>query len=92
MLRGGHLKGLGEIIIKTDVQWRLIGRYERSNETFTLTMICYHKERVYIPHDALEIAMERWKEMKNGLKGIMLNAHPTELGFFKGQGFPGRLC
>lgn len=76
-LKGKHLKGLSEIIVGSGVEWRLIGHWDSAASTFTLTMICNHKDRVYKPTDAFEVAMDRWKAMKNGLQGITLDAHPS---------------
>lgn len=75
-LTGRHVKGLGEIRVGAEVEWRLIGNRNATADTFTLLVICNHKEGIYKPHDTFETAMQRWKEMRGGLKGIELNAHP----------------
>lgn len=76
LLKGKPYKGLGEIRIRGDVEWRLIGHREQSSDTFTVVMICNHKGTVYQPHDALLTAVRKWKEMENGLEGDKLDVHP----------------
>jgi hypothetical protein len=73
---GGKAKGLSEICIHSEVQWRLIG-YRSEKETFTVLVICNHKNRVYDPKDAFKTAAKRWKLMKDGLVGVSLNVHPS---------------
>jgi hypothetical protein len=75
-LQGKHLKGLGEIVIGSGVQWRLFGHRDVAQDTFTLLVICNHKDGVYKPVNAFDTAIERWKEMQKGLDGIVLNDHP----------------
>jgi hypothetical protein len=76
-LTGKHVKGLGEIRVRGDVQWRLIGFRDTGKDTFTIVMICNHKGGVYKPVDAFEISADRRKEMLNGLRGVALNVHPN---------------
>jgi len=64
-LVGAH-RGLGEIRISADVEWRLIGRRDENGESFTVLLICNHKNQNYTPRDALDTALRRWREIKNG--------------------------
>ncbi len=73
----GAYQGLGEIRIAADRQWRLIGRREEAENAFTLLMICYHKDKVYDPRDALETALRRWREIENGLERTARHDHPA---------------
>jgi hypothetical protein len=75
-LKGKALKGLGEIIVGAGVEWRLIGHRDQSLDSFTVLIICNHKSQIYKPADAFETAAARWKEMRNGLQGVRLDAHP----------------
>jgi hypothetical protein len=51
-----HLKkGLFEIYVKSDVQWRLFGYFGR-NHKITIVLIGYHKDKIYKPPNAIEKA------------------------------------
>ena len=64
-LTGAH-KGLGEIKISAEVEWRLIGQRDKQENSFTVLVICFHKDQNYSPKDALGTALRRWREIKNG--------------------------
>ncbi len=76
LLRGEHLRGLGEIRITGEVQWRLIGHRDMNRDSFTLVMICQHKDSVYQPRDAFDVAAKRWRQLQSGLVGVKLHAYP----------------
>ena len=64
----GACQGLGEIRVSAEVEWRLIGRRDTAEDSFTVLIICRHKDRNYDPRDALETAMRRWHEIENGFE------------------------
>lgn len=45
---------------------RPLGYFESDGKTFVIVLICYHKGRVYEPHEAFESAVKRIKNIKNG--------------------------
>jgi hypothetical protein len=59
------------------VEWRLIGRRDQQEDSFTLLIICHHKGKVYTPQNALETASRRWREVENGLERIERNDPPA---------------
>ena len=76
-LQGKDFRGLGEIRVGGDVEWRLVGHRDTQHDAYTVVVICNHKGRVYQPTDALATAARRWREMQNGLVGVRLNVHPS---------------
>ena len=73
----GKPQGLGEIRVSTEVEWRLIGRRDEAEDSFTLLIICHHKGKVYTPTNALDTALARWREIENGLERIERNDPPA---------------
>jgi hypothetical protein len=71
-----HAKKIGddldEIILKTNVQHRLLGFYwpHSIRMAFTFLLPCTHKGRVYDPKDAFEIAERQIEELKSGRNWI----------------------
>lgn len=63
-LAGQH-QGLGEIKVSAEVEWRLIGRRDKKQDSFTVLVICFHKDKNYTPRDALDTALRRWGEIEN---------------------------
>lgn len=61
---GGN--GLEQIIIKTDVQWRIVGYRSEDLKEFTVVSVCYHKDRQYYPKDAEATAERIMNEIKEG--------------------------
>lgn len=61
-------KGLGEIRITSDIQWRIFGFFDdaRTQATFTVVLVCSHRER-YEPRNCIEKAENRMAELRNGL-------------------------
>ena len=73
----GKPQGLGEIRISAEVEWRLIGRRDEAEDSFTLLIICHHKGKAYTPTNALDTALARWREIENGLERIERNDPPA---------------
>ncbi len=73
----GEHQGLGEIKISAEVEWRLIGRRDQQEDSFTLLIICHHKGKVYTPTNALDTALARWRKVEIGLKRIERNDPPA---------------
>ena len=59
------------------MEWRLIGRRDQQEDSFTLLLICYHKGKVYTPTNALDTALARWRKVEIGLKRIERNDPPA---------------
>jgi hypothetical protein len=57
--------GIYEIRIKTKVQHRLLGAFSPGRQ-FVILLSCTHKDKAYVPKDALNTAERRLKEVKNG--------------------------
>lgn len=62
-LIGKAHKGLFEVIVKCNLQWRIFGFFER-DRTYVVTAIGYHKGKVYKPRAILETATKRMNEIK----------------------------
>lgn len=60
-------KGIGQIILKTDVQWRVLGFHSADRTEFTVVYTCYHKGDVYTPRDAQMTAETRMNEILGDL-------------------------
>lgn len=58
--------GIHQIIIKTDVQWRVLGYRSKDLNEFTVVGVCNHKGNVYQPRDAQETAERIMSEILNG--------------------------
>ena len=59
-----HLgESLIEILVRGNVQWRILGYYGPKGErkAFTILLICNHKQNRYQPHDAINTARKRLK-------------------------------
>ena len=59
-----HLReSLVEIRVRGNVQWRVLGYYgpKGKQKTFTVLLICNHKQNIYQPHDAINTARKRLK-------------------------------
>ena len=58
--------GLSEIRITKGVAHRLVGRFNRASQTFTVAIACTHKDDRYKPQDSLSTAALRMKEIDEG--------------------------
>jgi hypothetical protein len=61
----GKYSGLGEVILKCRVEWRIFGHRRTSPQgvrEFVVTHIGNHKGTVYTPKDVLKTALKRVKE------------------------------
>lgn len=45
---------------------RALGYFAEDGCTFVIVLICYHKDRVYTPPDAIQSAHKRLKQIQNG--------------------------
>lgn len=61
-LRGKNYKGLFEVILNTEKQWRIFGFYE-PGRVFVIAAIGHHKDSYY-PKDIMDIARARMAEIK----------------------------
>lgn len=52
-----------------DIQHRLFGVFGPGRKEATFLIGCYHKQRVYEPHDCIKTAIERNKLSKEGRAG-----------------------
>jgi hypothetical protein len=57
MLRGSHLRGIGEIIIPASRAYRLLGCERADGAGFVILLGCYHKDKVYVPHATLDTVL-----------------------------------
>lgn len=62
-IKGKNFRGLIEVRLKAQVQWRILGFYQGKRH-FIVTAIGYHKGRVYSPKSLLETAKKRMDEVK----------------------------
>lgn len=69
--------GLVEIRIVSGVQHRLIGIRHSITDEFTVMIACTHKQKRYNPTDAIETAMSRAKEVKEGSVVTIHCSRPT---------------
>lgn len=77
-------KGLVEIIIRSEVQWRIFGFYwpRKQRRSFTIVLIGNHKGKVYNPPDATKKARNRIRNIENGKSNVRRCNRPKELGEF----------
>lgn len=73
-------KGLVEIIVKSEVQWRIFGFYwpKGQRRSFTIVLIGNHKGKVYDPPDAIKQARIRKTAVKNGKVKVRHCDRPKE--------------
>jgi hypothetical protein len=45
---------------------RALGYFPSGQNTFVILLICYHKQKIYVPTEAFDIAFERFKAHKEG--------------------------
>ena len=78
-LKGKH-KGLGEVIIKGSVQWRIFG-FQQSGvgkREFTVTHVGSHKDKVYSPANVMDSAHKRMVGIKNDASKAAKCPRPKE--------------
>ena len=78
-LKGKH-KGIGEVIIKGSVQWRIFGftKAAHSKREFIVTHIGSHKGRVYDPKNVMDTSHKRMVEIENDISKAKSCSRPTE--------------
>lgn len=59
-------KGIEQILIHKDRQWRILGYRDAAMTEFTVVGICYHKDRNYTPRDAEKTANRIMSEILLG--------------------------
>lgn len=62
-LLSGKMKGIGEIRLKVDKQYRILGFFGPRQSEFTLLIGSSKKGKNYDPHETLETALYRMSEV-----------------------------
>ena len=73
-------KGLIEVIVKSEVQWRIFGFYgpKGVRRAFTIVLIGNHMDKVYDPPDAIKQARKIMKDIENGKSTARPCTRPKE--------------
>jgi len=71
----GEKPDLWEVIITTDVAWRIFGWFSADNE-FTIAGIGNHKDEIYSPRDIIKTSRRRRLEIETGKLGTVDCARP----------------
>jgi hypothetical protein len=58
--------GLTEIKISATKEWRLLGTFHPDKFTYTVLLICSHKDKRYQPQSAIDTARDRLKDINDG--------------------------
>jgi hypothetical protein len=64
-LLSGKMREIGEIRLKVDKQYRILGFFGPSRSEFTLLLAASKKGKTYDPVSALETALERMAQVKS---------------------------